>query len=681
MYKKILIILSLITTGLYLNAKSPSLDDYALLPTPQSIEFGKSVFNTKMAKLEIPVWKNEWINQLNKAGVKIDEKSRFTITGSLVKSLPMAPTENDEAYELNITKNGIEVKALSEKGIYWALMTLEQLIAKDKNNKITLPECHIIDWPAFSIRGFLMDVGRTYISMEELKREIEIMSKFKLNVFHWHLTENQAWRLESKIFPMINDSINTVRQPGKYYTVEEAKELTCWAAQHNMILIPEIDMPGHSEAFRRTFRHDMQSSEGMKILKLLLEEAVETFDSVPYFHIGTDEVAFTNPNFVPEMVNFMRDKGKKVISWNPGWKYQPGEIDMIQMWSYRGKPLANTPSIDSRFHYINHFDTYADIVALYRSNIYGETKENNDIVGSIIALWNDRNVDNEDLNIAQNSVYTLMLAFAERTWDGGGSEYFDKLGTNMGDPESADFKQFADFERRLLLHKTSTLKDIYIPYVKQTNVHWRISDAFPNEGNLSTVFPPETEGPKLSYIYNDSIYNTRETTGAGIYLRHVWGNTIPAFYENPQANHTAYAFTKVFSPKDQTVGLQVETQNYSRSESDVPPMNGKWDYRESRIWINGQEIFPPDWTASHTTRDNEIPLGNENFSAREPMLVKLHKGWNDVMLKLPVGYFQTYETRLVKWMFTFVFTTPDGREAVPGLIYSSEIISNSAPDA
>lgn len=76
------------------------------------------------------------------------------------------------------------------------------------------------------------------------------------------------------------------------------------------MLIPEIDMPGHSEAFNRTFQTDMQSEEGMTILKKLIDEVCTTFD-VPYIHIGTDEVKFTNPEFVPEMVKYIRDKGKK----------------------------------------------------------------------------------------------------------------------------------------------------------------------------------------------------------------------------------------------------------------------------------------------------------------------------------------------------------------------------------
>ena len=147
-----------------------------------------------------------------------------------------------------------------------------------------------------------------------------------------------------------------------------------FAKDHNVLLIPEIDMPGHSAAFVRTFRHDMQSPEGTKILKLLVEEACETFDSVPYLHIGTDEVRFTNPDFVPDMVSFVKSLGKKIISWNPGWNYNKGDIDLTTMWSYRGKPTPGIPAIDLRYHYINHFDIYADLIALYRSNIYGQKK-------------------------------------------------------------------------------------------------------------------------------------------------------------------------------------------------------------------------------------------------------------------------------------------------------------------
>lgn len=516
----------------------------------------------------------------------------------------------------------------------------------------------------------MQDVGRSYISMEELKREIEILSRFKINVFHWHLTENQAWRLESKIFPMLNDSVNTIRMPGKYYTLEEARDLVDFCKKHQVLLIPEIDMPGHSAAFVRAFRHDMQSPEGMKILKLLLDEVCETFD-VPYLHIGTDEVEFTNPHFVPEMVAYVRSKGKKVISWNPGWHYKPGEIDMTHLWSYRGKAQPGIPAIDSKFHYLNHFDVFGDIVALYNSRIYDQAEGSEDVAGTILALWHDRLIDNEWNLVIENGLYPNMLAIAERAWRGGGTEYFDGLGTILPPEDTEAFKEFADFEKRMLWHKEHTFKGYPFAYVKQTNVKWNITDAFPNGGDMDKVFPPEQELKDI-YHYNGNTYGVRQAMGAGIYLRHVWGDMVPAFYADPKENHTAYAYTWVYSPKDQEVGLWVEFQNYSRSEMDLAPLPGKWDYKGSRIWINGCEILPPVWTATHKVKSYEVPLGNENCVGRSPLAVHLNKGWNKVFLKLPIGKFKMAETRLVKWMFTTVFVTPDGERAVEGLIYSPD---------
>lgn len=649
---------------------SAEIKNMPLLPTPQKAEFGGKRIALKTVKVEMPAWEEEWVKCLEDNGCKVSSEGKILIEGEIVDAIKGAPAGNDEAYGLVISRKGIKVKVISPKGIYWALQTFKQ-IAAFSMSKGTLPECEIVDWPAFIWRGFMIDTGRSYISMEELKREIDVMSQFKLNVFHWHLTENQAWRLESKIFSMLNDSVNMERQGGLYYNQEQAKELVNYAKAHNVMIVPEIDMPGHSAAFERTFRHDMQSPEGMKILKLLVEEACEVFD-VPYLHIGTDEVVFTNPDFVGEMVNFVRGKGKKVISWNPGWNYKKEEVNLTTMWSYRGKPTPGVPAVDLRFHYINHYDSYADIIALFRSNVYGRKKADDEIAGVEIGLWTDRYVDDEALMIAQNSVYTAMLALAERSWFGGGEEYFDKHGVNITESDAEDFKAVVDFENRLLWHKEHTLDSIYIPYVKQTNVKWLITDAFPNGGNLSAVFPPETEGPKESYVYNDSVYRTAPALGAAVHLRHYWGSLIPAFYSNPKPDHTAYAFTWVYAPKAMKVGLQVETQNYSRSESDVPPPEGKWDYRESKIMVNDCEIPAPEWSAGHKVRSNEISLGNENFAARAPVQVNLKKGWNKVMIKLPVGKFSTPETRLVKWMFTFVFTTPDGKEAAPGLIYSPD---------
>lgn len=641
----------------------------SLLPKPQLYKDTGKNFTMGKVKLSTPVLRPEWEVFIMNAGGEIVEHSSSVIEVELVPSIEEARLNGAEAYRLSVSNKRIKIEAVTEQGVYWAMQTLRQLERK-KGKRSSVAGCEIVDWPAFRIRGFMQDVGRSYISMEELKREIEILSRFKINVFHWHLTENQAWRLESKIFPMLNDSVNTIRMPGKYYTLEEARDLVDFCKKHQVLLIPEIDMPGHSAAFVRAFRHDMQSPEGMKILKLLLDEVCETFD-VPYLHIGTDEVEFTNPHFVPEMVAYVRSKGKKVISWNPGWHYKPGKIDMTHLWSYRGKAQPGIPAIDSKFHYLNHFDVFGDIVALYNSRIYDQAEGSEDIAGTILALWHDRLIDNEWNLVIENGLYPNMLAIAERAWRGGGTEYFDGLGTILPPEDTEAFKEFADFEKRMLWHKEHTFKGYPFAYVKQTNVKWNITDAFPNGGDMDKVFPPEQELKDI-YHYNGNTYGVRQAIGAGIYLRHVWGDMVPAFYADPKENHTAYAYTWVYSPKDQEVGLWAEFQNYSRSEMDLAPLPDKWDYKGSRIWINDREILPPVWTATHKVKSYEVPLGNENCVGRVPLAVHLNKGWNKVFLKLPIGKFKMAETRLVKWMFTAVFVTPDGERAVEGLIYSPD---------
>lgn len=615
MNRLLLFVLSIFWCMAGISANHPS----SLLPLPQKYQF-----NGKKSSGELTV-EEKYVSQIE--GAKFQE----------------------EAYHLLITKKGILLEATTPKGMYWGRQTLEQL-KTTKNKKIYLPQCEITDWPAFRVRGFMHDVGRSFIPVEELKREISLLSRYKINVFHWHLTENQAWRLECKKYPQLNAPENMEREKGKYYTLEEARQLVEFCKQHQVLLIPEIDMPGHSAAFERTFKTDMQSEKGTQILKDIIDEVCATFD-VPYLHIGTDEVQFTNPDFVPMMVKYIRDKGKKVISYNPGWNYKPGEIDMTQLWSYRGKAQKGIPAIDSRYHYANHFDTYADLVAMFNSRIYNQPEGSDDLAGCIVAFWNDRYIDNTPQLLAENNFYPYMLTLAERAWRGGGNCYFDGKGTLLWEDEPEQLAAFKEFEDRLLWQKNTWLKEVPFPYVRQTQSEWQITDAFPNGGDLNKVFPPEEKEDSV-YQYEGNTYHSHKIIGNGIYLRHVWGTLVPGFYANPQENHTAYATRWIYSPKERKTQLMLEFQNYSRSESDLAPRQGTWDYKCSRAWLNGKEIMPPVWENTNTERSNEITLKNENYMSRPAIDITLKKGWNKLMLKLPVGKFSSKETRLVKWMFT-----------------------------
>lgn len=660
-----------------------------LLPRPHQITTGIGTFNlAQNIRLLLPTINRtdpavntELTSLITSNGGTVSETSTTTIEVQLVPSIAGADFQ-EEAYSLNVTSDKISISATTLRGAYWATQSLWQL-ADNAGGKLTA--CSVTDWPAFRIRGFMQDIGRSYMEFEEVKREVANLARYKMNVFHWHLTEYQGWRLESKKFPQLNANSSYTRHPGKYYTFEQARELVKWCANHGVTLIPEIDMPGHSDAFTRAFGYKMQTDQGLATLKEVVTELVDScFTGLPIMHIGTDEVSITMTNFIPEMVSLIRSKGLKIGTWRRGYSgFNAADIGMCQLWAQTA-PLAGVPNVESNYHYMNHFDTFADVVGMYNTSILDVEKQTTDRIGVIMAIWNDRVTKSDRDIIIQNNLYPSVLAIAERAWLGGGT-YITRKGVMIDAPHTQAFRDFADWERRFLFHKANHLKNEPIAYVKQTNVNWRITDAYPNNGSLTASFPPETtQTPTLikdTCTINGQKYGSRRATGAGIYLRHVWGpGVVPAFYSNPQTNSTAYAFTWVYSPVAKTVGTFIEFQNYGRSEKDIPPRQGTWDYKGSRIWINDMEVLPPTWESQHTSLNNEIPLTNENASVRTPIQVNLVQGWNKVFMKLPVSTFSISQVRLVKWMFTCVFVTLDGKEAVDGLIYSPEKNMNSSAD-
>ncbi|MDD7080755.1 MAG: family 20 glycosylhydrolase [Prevotella sp.] len=609
------------------------------------------------------------------ASAKIVVEMVETITNSY--DYPLNGFDN-EAYSITITPNEVHIKAINPIGVTRAAQTLAQLAeGYDNGQTPALEALSMTDWPAFKLRGWMQDVGRSFLSFDELKKEIDLLSRFKVNVFHWHLTEKLAWRFEVKKYPQLTANENMIRYPGQYYTQAQCKELEAYAAERGVTIIPEIDMPGHSDVFTKAMGFTMQTDKGIAALKDILDEVANTFTLAPYIHIGGDEVTL-NDGFLEGMTAYVRNTLKrKVVTWNPlkNKAVASDKADMTQMWSTRGNKIAGLPNIDCRYNYTNHFDVYADLVGIYKSNIYYAQKGDAELAGTISAAWNDTKVPTEQDIIKQNNQYANILASAERAWIGGGKQYIEVGGTTL--PNKGDeFDEFADFERRFLFHKAHSLKNEPIPYVKQTNVHWRITEPFPNGGDANKVFPPELNQDEVmptKYVYNNNLYRTSFATGAGIYLRHIWHSTVPSFLSHPTDNQTAYAWTYVYSPKEQQVGAQIEFYTYSRSGDDTAPIAGQWDRRGSKIWLNGNEIPAPQWQqAGKTIKQDQATTGltNENFTNREPVALTLKQGWNKVFIKLP--HANKGGTSRDKWQFTFVITDTEGKNALDGIIYSPD---------
>ena len=611
-----------------------------------------------------------------------DESAEATVTVNLVGDAELGLFDytlagfDNEGYKLSVKYSEIEITAASKTGVIRAAQTLMQLAQANTAAEGTdIPGVEITDYPAFKLRGFMHDVGRSFISFDELKQEIDLLARFKVNVFHWHMTDNQGFRFESKVYPQLNKASSMTRFKGQYYTQAQCTELEAYAAERGITIIPEIDMPGHSTAFSNAMGYQMSSTQGRAALKKLLTELAEAFPRAPYIHMGADE-AGTTAEFVNEMSKYIKEQlGRRCVVWNPisGVSISKSTlpyIDMTEMWSTAGKKIAGLPNIDCRYNYVNHFDVFADLVGIYKSNIYYESQGNEEVAGAITALWNDRLTPTEQDIVCQNNLYANALATAERGWIGGGKRYIEAGGTTLPGVGS-EYEEFADWERRFLHYKDTWLANASIPYVKQTNVKWRITDPFPNNGSATASFPPEQSTADIlpeRFTYNGTTYGSTLATGAGIYLRHTWGTTVPAFYSAPALNNTAYAWTYVYSSVAQEAGALIEFQNYGRSENDKAPDAGKWDRKGSRIWLNGEELLPPTWANTGKSISAEVPLQNENFAARQPLSVQLKAGWNKVLLKLP--YVSADGVRLNKWLFTFVLTTPDGRQALDGLIYS-----------
>ena len=678
MFRLPLKLVSLICAGASCLSSSAKIEH--LLPRPQQLTKQAGHFALQRAlRLEDATQTPLLRKVLSASGATFSESAQPVVRVIVDKSLntfdyPLAGFGN-EGYRLDVSPHLITITVAEPIGVVRAAQTLHQLSLGTEGSP-QIEALTMTDFPAFKVRGVMHDVGRSFIDIEELKRQIDLLAQFKVNVFHWHLTENQAWRFEIKAFPQLTSAASMTRFPGKFYTQAECRELEEYAYERGVTIIPEIDMPGHSQAFVRAMGHDMQTEQGMQELQTILEEVAKVFVRAPYIHFGADEHSITYPNFLNTIIDKIHSLGKKAVVWNPinGVAIQNHKVDMTQMWSTRGKLVKGIPNIDCRYNYTNHFDVFADLVGIYKSSIYYAARGNAEIAGTISCPWNDRKLPTQDDIVVQNNFYANALASAERGWIGGGKEYVEKGGVML--PSSGEeYEEFADWERRFLYHKATTLQQVSIPYVRQTNVQWAITEAFPNHGNAAQKFPPETEGLKDSYTYQGRTYTTGYATGAGIYLRHTWGEgTIPAYYAQPKEKTTAYAWTYVYSPKAQDVGALIEIYNYGRSEKDLAPNNGHWDRMGAKIWLNDREIPAPSWKNSgKISMTNEDLLEDENFTARPAAPISLKMGWNKVLLKLP---FNPNGTRLKKWMFTFVLTDKSGRNALENVIYSPDKIKS-----
>lgn len=618
-----------------------------VLPLPVKAEWSTGHFKLPkngtiaFSQTELNDLANQYAEALSAIGFQYKAVSTGSQKNCIHLSLASTPfTKNrKEAYHLSVNASGVKITANEPHGIFNALQTLRQLIL-NKN----IPYCNITDEPSYQWRGYMIDVGRNYQPVSLIKQQIDAMALAKLNVFHFHATEHVAWRFESKKFPQLNAPEAMTRDKGKYYTHAELKDIILYCKKRFIEFVPEIDMPGHSDAFTRAMGFEMQTEQGLAAVKELVNEFTDTYD-VKYVHLGADEVKITMPGFVPEMVSHVKNLDKEIVAWWPG-KIADKSIVRNLWFGDAGEQSESehVRTVDSRHTYLNHMDPLESVVTLYFRQYNGVTSGNEDNFGSTICLWPDRRIASPEDAIKANAVYPAMLAFAERTWRGGGiPRFISNIPTEPGLRS-----EFEDFENRMLSVRDRFFKKHIFTYTKQADIKWELFGPFDNKGNADAVFPIE----KNLYHYGGTPFEN--VNGGTIVLRHFWEPTIDGFLKDPKENSTIFARTKLWSSKARTGKFWISFNNLSRSPATDSPPVGKWNFNNGRIWVNNIEILPPKWQRGGHKGNPETPLTDEDYAYREPNPIKLKKGWNEVWVKVPVTTFKGKDWQNpVKWMFTF----------------------------
>ncbi len=647
------LILFISATNIFAQRTSPLVDTHiALIPKPKAMLLAEQQFSLKQVRYisyATDSLKNEalWVRKmLADAGVvaKIG-KSKNPSSKHVVLAIDAISVgeQNREAYHLKVDAEKITITASARAGLFYGIQTLKQLA----KNRVFIQAVDIKDSPAFGWRGYMVDVGRNYQSMALLKQQIDVMAAYKLNVFHMHLTEDIAWRLASKRYPELTKPEHMQRNKGMYYSTAEIKELIQYCQDRHILFVPEIDMPGHSAAFKRAMKVDMQSDSGLVIVKNILKEFCDTYN-LPYIHIGADEVKITNKNFVPEVSAFLKSLNKKVIGWEPGGNFD--ETTIRQLWmDDAGLTSGKTKIqyIDSRHLYLNPMDPLESVVTIFNRQLAGVNDGNTEALGATLCLWPDRAVATEMDAIRMNAVYPAMLAFAERSWLGNGyPDWVANMDVN-GQQALADFK---GFEKRLLIHKQQYFTGLPFPYQEQATLTWQLYGPYLNEGKLDKAFEPED----ASFEFNKTPA-AQTAIGGTIILRHWWAPKIKGVLKEPAPNTTWYAFRKIWSDQDTTRNFWIGFGNPSRSQATDSPPIGKWDNHQSAVWLNEMLIPPPIWQRGSQKGNLEIPLVDEGYEYRRATPLLLKKGWNTVKIKAPIGSFQGKNwNNPEKWMFTFV---------------------------
>lgn len=329
--------------------QAPPVEEYAIIPQPQEISYTPGFF--KMHSHPVISYSGDLNNeaQLLQAALSSD----FLIDAAIQEgkgdiNLVLDPAilpDKSEGYQLEVTSGKVNIKANAPAGILNGVQTLRQII-KEKEGKFVVQRSVISDYPAFQWRAFMLDEGRYFKGKEVVLDLLDEMSQLKMNTFHWHLTNDQGWRIEIKKYPKLTEvgafrdsseinhfgsDIYDGKPHGGFYTQAEIKEIVNYASKRHITIVPEVSMPGHACAAIAAYPWLGTSGKQIKVpgkfgvhyevFNVSDPKVMQFFDDVtnevialfpgPVFHIGGDEVKYDQWKASPAIRSYMTEKGLK----------------------------------------------------------------------------------------------------------------------------------------------------------------------------------------------------------------------------------------------------------------------------------------------------------------------------------------------------------------------------------
>lgn len=434
---------------------------------------------------------------------------------SLELNEDLEETLGTEGYQLEVTKDVVSMKAATETGLFYAIQTFRQLLPaeieqKKLTAKIKLPRLKIVDAPRFSWRGSMLDISRSFFGMDYLKRHLDRMALYKLNRLHLHLSDDQGWRIEIKDYPKLTEiGGKSAVKNGRsgFLTREDYKELQEYAKARNIVIVPEIDMPGHTYAALLAYPElncedytnldpqlatppQMYQEYTVGWSKLCLEKP-EVYDFVSkviadlaemtsgdYIHIGGDEIEDERyKEFVVKADSIVRANGKTTIGWEEVTQAQVSPEFISQRWNGKTQKVVDVRVIESicTNFYFDHANepgqentnNWCQKRGVSLEDAYVFNSDDPNVIGIEAPVWTELVTTND---MADERLWPRSIAAAEVGWT---------------QPKNKELKKF----RKRLGEHGKRMNYLNINFYRTSGINWNVD-------NMNGIFSGFMPGDK-----------------------------------------------------------------------------------------------------------------------------------------------------------------------------------------